>query len=79
MRLSAAQKRHLVELYGDGSKPLYWHVTPGSPEYRTARVLERHGLIEREGYSMYAAYSLTQSGMATAVALRLHEMVMLND
>lgn len=69
MRLSEPQRRHLVELFGDGSKPLYWHVTHGSPEYRTALVLARHGLIQREGYSMYA-YSLTESG--TVFAAELH-------
>lgn len=65
--LSGAQERHLRELYGDGSKTLYWHLY-GSGQHRCARALVRLGLIERAGYSL-DTYCLSDEGERVAKEL----------
>ena len=72
-RLSTAQKRHLVELLGDGSKILYWHMTYCSPQHRSAVALQKKGLVKQEG-SIFSrsggGYVLTDLGREVAEALR---------
>lgn len=71
-RLTEPQRRHLVELYGEGDKTLYWHVTHGSPEHRCAEALRVKGLVTIEGSIIGregGGYRLTREGCVVAEAL----------
>jgi len=70
--LSDAQKRHLIELYGDGERVLFWHMTYGDPAHRSALALERRGLVTLEGSIIGregGGYRLTERGREAARAL----------
>lgn len=69
MKLSKAQKRHLIELYGDGKQTLYWHAAWGSPQHRTILVLVRLGLLKSEGYGYGQGWCLTDEGLRVAAEL----------
>jgi hypothetical protein len=68
-RLSEAQRRHLIELYGDGEQTLYWHAVYGSPQHRTITVLVRLGLLKSEGYGYGQGWFLTDEGRRVAAEL----------
>ena len=71
-RLTEPQRRHLVVLYGDGTRTLYWKMTHGAPEHRSAVALERLGLVYLEGSLIsrsWGGYALTEAGAALAKGL----------
>ena len=68
-KLSEAQRRHLIELYGDGKQTLYWNATWGSPQHRTIMVLARLGLLKSEGYGYGQGWYLTDEGRRVAASL----------
>lgn len=69
-RLTAAQKRHLIEMHVEpGEPPMYWHATFDSPQHRTIRVLARLGLLASDGHGYSQGWYLTVEGERVAAEL----------
>jgi len=65
LRLTEAQRRHLIELYGDGKQVLYWRPA-NSGEERCALALRSKGLVGGSFLTYSDGYRLTAQGAAVA-------------